>query len=96
MFTFIVHKFLNFFLHNSQKCITFAPYLKTLNTVTIAVKLKPQPYEFSFFYIQTASAGFCPAFVRRVPGLHYIFPIPHSLLYLCTRRHTRTFVPIIA
>ena len=39
MFTFIVGKILIFFLHNSQKCSTFALDLKTI--VTITIKLNP-------------------------------------------------------
>ena len=35
MFTFIVGKILIFFLHNSQKCSTFALELKTIVTITI-------------------------------------------------------------
>ena len=35
MFTFIVIKNLIFFLHNSQKCSTFALDLKTIVTITI-------------------------------------------------------------
>ena len=30
IFTFILHKFLNIFLHNSQKCITFAFEIETM------------------------------------------------------------------
>ena len=38
MYTFIVHKILIFFLHNSQKCSTFASDLK--KTVTLVIKPK--------------------------------------------------------
>ena len=39
MYTLIVHKILIFFLHNSQKCSTFALELK--ESVTLVIKLKP-------------------------------------------------------
>ena len=40
MFTFIVNIFLNFFLHMSKNCSTFALDLKMILSATFAVKPK--------------------------------------------------------
>ena len=65
MFTLFVLTIPIFFLHNSQKCITFAPDLeKDLNQQLSPLNYNLLTYENEFIHIETANAGFSPAFVR--------------------------------
>ena len=63
MFTFIVLKNSHFFLHNPQKCITFASNLEKTYKATFVIKPKLN-YETEFFHNEATNAGICPAFVH--------------------------------
>ena len=92
MFTLIVLKILIFFLHNSQKCCTFALEIQTKTKFSDLSPLNQKTYyENEILHNETANAGFSPAFVRWVCEFYSSLV---WLLYMRACRYARAFVSI--